>query len=71
MPDQGSRTNDCDVYMTGLATAFVKSLSERDSVVRGSNQRPLRLPYTSVTVELNGVGADAFGIEGAGTLWAA
>jgi hypothetical protein len=64
--NQGSGTNDCGVYMTCLATAFAKSLLERDSVVRGSKQRPLRLPYTSVTVELNGVGADAyaFGIEG-------
>ena len=63
VPKQGSRTNDCGVYMTCLATAFVKSILERDSAVGGSNQR---LPYTSVTVELNGVGADAyaFGIEG-------
>ena len=39
---------------------------EQDSVVRGSNQRLLWLPYTSVTVELSGVRADAyaFGIEG-------
>ena len=49
--------------MTCLAKAFVKSILKRDSAVGGSNQR---LPYTSVTVELNGVGADAyaFGIEG-------
>ena len=62
----GERENYCGVFMMCLATAFVKSLLERDSAVGGSNQRALRLPYASVTVKLNGVGADAyaFGIEG-------
>ena len=60
--DQRSGSNDCGVFMTCLATAFVKSL-DRDNVVGGSNQSLLLPPYTSVTVELNG-GAGAFGVEG-------